>query len=146
MGIIDEVLPLSWPDSKTLWDDRRKLECGPTEEGKALTKAAIECMNELFAFTLMPGLPATGIRHYLGNETAELLGVPKADWTRIVFEMMSRTDWMYGVALNRVPVLAPIASVLGHRIWRGFELYGRGGDRPQFRVTDELKEAWGMKT
>ena len=91
-----------------------------------MTKAAIDCMQELFGFTHLPGLPATGIRHYLGNETADLLGVPKSDWTRVIFELMQRTDWLYDLALVRIPGTGPIASVLGRRVWRGFELYGRG--------------------
>jgi hypothetical protein len=146
IGILPELLPLSWPDSETLWDQRRHLEYGPTPEGKELTLAAVACMQELFAFTRMPGLPASGIRHYLGNETADLLGVPKADWTRILFELVERTDHLYEFALFRLPGTGPLASILGRRIWRGFELYGRDGERPSFEVTDELKDAWGMGT
>ena len=144
LGIRADLLPLSFHDSKALWDLRRKREYGPTPEGKALTAAAIECMQELFAFMRLPGLPASGIRHYLGNETADMLGVPKADWTRVFFELMHRTDRFYELALIRLPGTAPIASTLGRRIWRGFELYGRGGDRSAFQVTDELRQAWGL--
>jgi hypothetical protein len=146
IGIRSDLLPLSWSDSRKLWDQRRRTEYGPTLEGKELTAAAIECMQELFGFTQLPGMPATGIRHYLGNETADLLGVPKSDWTRVIFELMQRTDRLYEFALIRLPGTGPIASLLGRRIWRGFELYGRDGERPAFQVTDELKESWGMKT
>jgi hypothetical protein len=60
---------------------------------------------------------------------------------------MYRTDQLYEVALVRLPGTGPIASLLGRRIWQGFELYGRGdGKRPAFQVTDELKDAWGMKS
>jgi hypothetical protein len=144
IGILGDLLPLSWEDSAALWDQRRRSEYGPTPEGRELTAAAVQCMQELFGFTHLPGLPATGVRHYLGNETADTLGVPKADWTRVIFEVMQRTDFLYEFAVVRLPGTGPIASMLGRRIWRGFELYGRGGDRPAFQVTDELKEAWGM--
>ena len=126
IGIQSDLLPLSWADSQELWDHRRRTEYGPTPEGRELTKAAIACMQELFGFTQLPGLPATGIRHYLGNETADMLGVPKADWTRVIFELMYRTDQLYEFALVRLPGTGPIASLLGRRIWQGFELYGRG--------------------
>jgi hypothetical protein len=145
IGILGDLLPLSWEDSQTLWDEGRRREYGPTPEGRELTRAAIDCMKELFAFTHLPGLPATGIRHYLGNETADILGVPKADWTRVIFELMHRTDRLYEFALVRLPGTGPIASLLGRRVWQGFEMYGRDGQRPAFQVTDELKEAWGMK-
>ena len=95
----------------------------------------------------MPGLPATGIRHYLGNETADMLGVPKADWTRVIFEIMQRTDQLYRVrpgssARDRAHRLAPGPAYLaGLRALRA-----GGGKRPAFQVTDELKDAWGMKS
>lgn len=57
---------------------------------------------------------------------------------------MSRTDVFYELALIRVPGTAPLASILGRRIWRGFEMYGRSGERPDFEVTDELRAAWGL--
>jgi ER-bound oxygenase mpaB/B'/Rubber oxygenase, catalytic domain len=144
LGIREDLLPLGWEDSEALWEKGKRREYGPTPEGRELTRAAIDCMRELFAFSHLPGLPATGIRHYLGDETADMLGVPKSDWTRVIFEVMSRTDWLYDFALIRLPYTGPIASALGRRVWRGFELYGRDGERPAFQVTDELKEAWGM--
>lgn len=146
LGIRDDLLPLSWEDSQRLWDERRRREYGPTPEGKELTLAAIDCMRELFSFSHLPGLPATGIRHYLGNETADLLGVPSADWTRLLFDLMGLTDFLYGLALFHIPGTGPVASMLGRRVWQGFEQYGRDGDRPSFEVTDELKAAWGMGT
>ena len=145
IGVLGDLLPLGWEDSKTLWEEGQRREYGPTPEGRELTLAAIDCMQELFALSHLPGLPAAGIRHYLGNETADMLGVPKADWTRVIFELMNRTDWLYDFAVVRVPGMGPIASALGRRVWHGFERYGRDGERPAFQVTDELKQAWGMK-
>lgn len=144
IGILDQLLPLSWEDSRTLWDQRRGDEYAPTPDGKELTAAAIECMRELFDLAVMPGLPASGIRFYLGDETADLLGVPPADWTRGVFELMRRSDWVYAIGLDHLPGMGPLSARLGRRIWRGFERYGRGGQRPGFEVTDELRAAWGL--
>ncbi|HXW38232.1 MAG TPA: oxygenase MpaB family protein, partial [Acidimicrobiales bacterium] len=145
IGILDELLPLSWDDSRTLWDQRRAgPEYAPTAEGKELTAAAIECMRELFGLSWVPGLPASGIRFYLGDRTADLLGVPRSDWTRMVFELMRRTDWVYGYGLDRLPGMGPLSARLGRRIWEGFERYGRDGLRPSFEVTDELKASWAM--
>ncbi len=144
IGILDELLPLSLEDSETLWERGKRKEYGPTDEGREMTAAAIECMQELFGFSHLPGLPATGIRFYLGDKTADMLGVPRSDWTRVLFEMMRQTDWLYTYALVRLPGTGPIAAALGRRIWQGFERYGRDGNRPRFEVTDELKAAWGM--
>jgi hypothetical protein len=72
--------------------------------------------------------------------------VPSADWTRLLFDLMGLTDFLYGLALFHIPGTGPVASMLGRRVWQGFEQYGRDGDRPSFEVTDELKAAWGMGT
>jgi hypothetical protein len=144
MGILDELLPLSWDDSRTLWDERKGDEYAPTPDGKELTAAALECMRELFDLAWMPGLPASGIRFFLGDETADLLGVPRADWTRGIFEIMRRSDWVYDFGLDHLPGMDSLSARLGRRIWQGFERYGRDGQRPGFEVTDELKAAWGM--
>lgn len=143
IGICEEVLPLSWDDSRDLWNRRRGAEYGPTAEGQLLTAAAIECMRELFDLNFAPGMPASGIRFYLGDQTADLLGVPRADWTRVLFELMRRTDWLYDRALVRLPGTAPLAATLGRRVWEGFERHGRDGSRPAFEVTDEFRAAWG---
>jgi hypothetical protein len=146
MGILDDLLPLSWADAKSLWDDRRRREYGPTPEGHELTAAAISAMQELFSFTHLPGLPAAGIRHYLGDEAADLLGVPKADWTRVFFDLMYWADSMYDLSVIHLPGTAPLASLFGRMVWREFERYDRQGGRPDFRVSSELREAWGMQT
>ncbi len=144
IGIVDELLPLSWDDARTLWDERRAKEYGPTPEGKALTAAAIDAMHELFGLPGLGGVPATGIRHYLGDTDARGLGVPDADWTKVLFEAMRLGDPLYRKFLRHLPLTDALATRMGRQIWRGFEAYGRGSDRPDFAVSTELKRAWGM--
>jgi len=144
IGIRNDLLPLSLADSQSLWDVRRKKEYGPTDVGKELTAAAISCMQELFSFTHLPGLPASGIRHYLGDDTADILGVPPADWTRSFFSFLARTDRSLGRTLAQTPAVRSMTAALGRRMWKAFEAYGRQGERPSFEVTDELRQAWGL--
>jgi hypothetical protein len=144
MGISDDLLPLSWEDSRTLWDQRRQREQGPSTEGKALTAAAIGCMQVMLASGRLAGLPASGIRHYLGDATAEWLAVPPSNWTKSLFQMMRVVDRAYDMSLVRLPVISPFAAVLGRQIWRGFEAHERQGDRPNFEVPQELARAWGL--
>ncbi|HWF15156.1 MAG TPA: oxygenase MpaB family protein [Acidimicrobiales bacterium] len=144
MGISDDLLPLSWGDSRILWDQRRQREQGPSTEGKALTAAAIGCMQGMLASNRLAGLPASGIRHYLGDATAEWLAVPPSNWTKTLFQVMRVVDRAYDVSLVRLPVMSPFAAILGRQIWRGFEAHERQGDRPNFEVPQELARAWGL--
>src|SRR5271166_1392436 len=73
------------------------------------------------------GLPASGIRHYLGDQTAQLLGVPKADWTRWFFTFVEVSDSLFDRTWARLPGVPNLSAVLGLRMLRGFELTERGG-------------------
>jgi hypothetical protein len=146
IGIRPGLLPLDWVDAKALWDRICVLEYAPSDAGRELTAAAISCMQQLIESRRLRGLPATGIRHYLGDETADLLGVPPADWTRAFFTFVQESDSVVGRLLALVPGTHSITAALGRRMLRGFELFERDGDRPGFQITDELKQAWGMAT
>jgi len=144
LGIRNGLLPLDWADSKLVWERLKKLEYAPSDAGRELTSAALACIQDLIGTKRFRGLPATGIRHYLGDETADLLGVPAADWTRVFFKFVQGTDTFYDRAAALVPGRHRLTAEVGRRMLRGFELCERGGYRPAFEITDELKQAWGM--
>lgn len=144
IGIRDDVLPLDLEDSRALWEIIKKRNYAPSEAGRELTGAAISCINDLVRVPFLRGLPATGIRHYLGDQTADLLGVPGADWTRLFFLFVNVTDWVFEHTIQFLPARRILTAMLGRRMLEGFEVCERGGDRPSFAIPDELKQAWGM--
>lgn len=143
IGIHESLLPLDLPDSIAVWDRICRLEYAPSPDGRELTASAIECLQQWLVGPFR-GLPAAGIRHYLGNETADLLGVPAADWTRVFFVFMQHSDSLLGQAMSRVPGMGLAGSTLGRLLLEGFLKAERHGDRPQFEISDELRQAWGM--
>ena len=144
MGIRSDLLPLDWADSQEVWNRIKAREYDASPAGRELTAAAIECIQDLIRFSPFAGLPASGIRHYLGDETAELLGVPKANWTRHFFTFVQVTDTLFDQTVGRLPGIPKLSAALGLRMLRGFELTQRDGDRPGFQITDELRSAWGI--
>ena len=144
LGIRSDLLPLDWADSEAIWGHIKARAYAESDAGRELTAAAIECMRDLIRIGPLGGLPASGIRHYLGDQTAQLLGVPKADWTRWFFTFVEVSDTLFDRTLARLPGVPNLSAVLGLRMLRGFELTERGGDRSNFQVTDELRAAWGM--
>ena len=90
------------------------------------------------------GLPAAGIRHFLGDQTADLLGVPKANWTRWFFTFVQVSDTLFDQTWGRLPGVPNLSAALGLRMLGGFELTERDGDRSSFQIADELRAAWGM--
>ncbi len=144
LGIRSDLLPLDWTDSQAIWGHIKTRAYGESAAGRELTAAAIECMQDLIRLSPLGGLPASGIRHFLGDETAELLGVPKADWTRWFFTFVEVTDTLFDRTWARLPGVPNLSAALGLRMLGGFERTERDGDRASFQISDELREAWGM--
>jgi hypothetical protein len=144
MGIRADLLPLDWADSQAVWSHIKRRAYAQSDAGRELTAAAIECMQDLIRFGPLGGLPASGIRHFLGDETAQLLGVPKADWTRWFFTFVQVSDTVFDQTWGRLPGVPNLSALLGLRMLRGFERTERDGDRASFQIADEFREAWGL--
>ena len=76
-------------------------------------------MRDLIRIGPLGGLPASGIRHYLGDQTAQLLGVPKADWTRWFFTFVEVSDALFDRTWARLPGVPNLSALLGLRMLRG---------------------------
>ena len=144
LGIRSDLLPLDWADSEAIWGHIKARAYAESDAGRELTAAAIECMRDLIRIGPLGGLPASGIRHFLGDETAQLLGVPKADWTRWFFTFVQVSDTLFDQTWGRLPGVPNLSAALGLRMLRGFEHTERDGDRASFQIADELRDAWGM--
>ena len=88
MGIRDDLLPLDFADSQTVWNSIKHLEYAPCDEGAQLTVAAVEVMQKLIPGRFGDGIPIAGIRYLLGKDTAALLGVGRPNWTYALFAPM----------------------------------------------------------
>ena len=145
VGIDANLLPLGWDDAQKVWQIIQQREYAPSEAGRELTAAAVECMQELLGSRLLQNIPAAGIRHYLGEETADLLGVPPARLTGRMFFGLSRLS---AGTVNRtflhLPGARTLTAWLGLRMLRSFEEFERDGNRPRFEISGELKQAWGI--
>ena len=141
MGIRDDLLPLDRTDAATVFVRIQRRNYARSDAGRELTAAAIEVMQELLALRVLRGVPAAGIREYLGSDVADLLGVPRAHVTRAVF-LLPRwfNRWSYKVQKDSRLARA-VTERLGCRLFRGFLAYERDGEaRPSFEVTDALKK------
>jgi hypothetical protein len=144
LGIRSDLLPLDWADSEATWEHIKARAYAQSDAGRELTASAIECMQDLIRIGPLGGLPAAGIRHFLGDQTADLLGVPKANWTRWFFTFVQVSDTLFDQTWGRLPGVPNLSAALGLRMLGGFERTERDGDRSSFQIADELRAAWGM--
>ena len=97
MGIRDDLLPLDFADSQTVWNSIKRTQYKWCPEGDALTKAAIVVMQKLLPGRLTDGLPAAGIRYLLDANTAKTLGLARPNWTYGLFAPMH----VFGAVMDR---------------------------------------------
>jgi hypothetical protein len=137
MGIRDDVLPIDLATSRFVWNRIKEREYAPSAQGRDLTQAAILVMPT----RVFDGFPATGIRALIGNDTADLLAVPRANWTRTLLwpgRAMSRA----AATVNRdVRAGRHVSRWMGRVVFTKFlELEGgRQGLRQAFELDDALR-------
>lgn len=141
MGIRDDLLPLDRHDAQEVFRRIQRRAYATSPSGVELTSAAIDVMQDLLRLRLLRGVPAAGIREYLGDEIADLLAVPRARLSRLVFVP---DRWLNQLAsrMQRDSLVArKLSEALGRRFFRGFLAYERhGSHRPQFELSDALAE------
>ena len=121
----------------------RRRQFGSSEAGQALTKALLDQGTRL-APPGLRGLPATTLRYYVGNATADLLAVPKADWTRVLFEPLADVTRRLSVEHLHHRVLQALSTRIGFGMLSLAVRAERYGGRPAFQVPTSLAARWNL--
>ena len=148
MGIRDDILPIDHATSVAVWRRIQEREYAPSEQGVELTRAALDVMRELMPGRLLDGFPATGIRMLVGDEVADMLAVPQANWTR-AFLVPARTMSAVAVKLNRdVRAGRHTSRWLGRFVFAKFLSLEapRQGYRQAFELDEALRRRIAMRT
>ena len=82
LGVKEELLPVNLREAYHLDRLIAKRNFRPSEAGRTLTKALLDSLAENTPVSLPKNLPANQMRLLLGDELANLLALPAADWTR----------------------------------------------------------------
>src|SRR5271156_10120 len=126
LGVRDELLVSDVADAAALVDsiERRQFKASP--EGQELTGALVNLLDELTPIHRLDETIPPLIRHLIGEETADLLRVPKSD----LADDLGR--------------LARIARPFGHDLLDALFKLERGGERPPFDIPDHLARDWDL--
>lgn len=138
LGVKDELIPETVEDARRLTRKIQSRQIHPSPEGRELTAALLDMYRELIPGEVFDGLAATMMRHFLPTDVADGLGVPKADFTRWIFDATQE-------ALELALTEGAVRSLL-----RRFNLcfiqamldQERGGTRPPFAIPDHLADGW----
>ncbi|HEY2213721.1 MAG TPA: oxygenase MpaB family protein, partial [Acidimicrobiales bacterium] len=89
LGVHHDQLPLTRTDTKTLMAAVRRRQFGASAAGVTLMDALLNEGRKLTPPGLR-GLPASTVRFFVGDTTADYLSVPPSDWTRVFFGPLKR--------------------------------------------------------
>jgi hypothetical protein len=143
LGIRDDLLPLTRSQTSVLMPIVRQRQFGPSESGAKLMAALLEQGTRL-APPGLRGLPAATVRYYVGDATADILQVPKADWTRNLFGPLA--DLSRKVSLEKLhrQLLQGVSQKIGFGMLSLAVRAERYGDRAPFQVPTSLATRWNI--
>ena len=143
LGIRDDLLPLTRSQTSVLMPIVRRRQFAPSQPGPILMAALLEQGTRL-APPGLRGLPAATVRYYIGDATADLLEVPKADWTKNLFGPLAELSRRVSLEKVHRRLLQAVSEKIGFGMLSLAVKAERGGDRPAFQVPTSLAARWNI--
>ncbi|HWP44399.1 MAG TPA: oxygenase MpaB family protein, partial [Blastocatellia bacterium] len=145
MGLRAEVLPEDLDDAHELMQAISRRQFAPSEAGREMAVALIEMLEEQVPGTLFKGMPATMIRHLIGDETSDMIDIPRTDWTsKLIGPSAAIFNLIEGVE-SRSSALEKAGDHFTHAFLEGIAWFDRGGRRASFSIPTKLRQKWGIR-
>jgi uncharacterized protein (DUF2236 family) len=146
MGIDERLLPGTPEEGERFQHVLERRLYGASPEGQVLTRALLQLMEHVLPGNLFDAMPATLMRHLLGDSTAELLAVPEPGWTRLMVGPLRMLGWVSDEMVDlQGPRAAKLVGMFGRRLVEGLFWVNRGPERVPFRLPTGLRSAWNVR-
>jgi ER-bound oxygenase mpaB/B'/Rubber oxygenase, catalytic domain len=143
LGVRPDLLPLTRAQTAVLMPLVRRRQLATSQAGRELTEALLDQGRHL-APPGLRGLPATTLRFHVGDETADLLGVPPADWTRLLFRPLADLSRRLSMERLHRRALTRFSDRIGFGMLELAVRAERYGGRPAFQVPTSLASRWNI--
>ena len=151
LGVRDELLVSDVADAAALVESTERRQFRASPEGQELTGALVDLLDELTPLHRLDETIPPLIRHLIGEETADLLRVPKSDLADDLGRLARIANGFYVHVLGRVErdlpryqLMSRIARPFGHDLLDALFKLERGGERPPFDIPDHLARDWDL--
>jgi hypothetical protein len=144
MGIDEALLPMGVDEARASFDAIRRRQYASSPEGRVLAEALVSLFTEMVPGHLLDGMVPTGIRHYLGDDVGDMLGVPPSNWTRRLFPLVAGEEAAHAV-LEHAQDSGRMATWLGKLLWEAVLAVEGRGERAPFDMPDHLADRWGVR-
>ncbi len=143
LGIRPDLLPLTRAQTSVLMPIVRRRQFGASDPGHAMTAALLAQGTRLTPPGLR-GLPGATVRYYVGDHTADLIGVPPADWTRFLFAPLADLTRTMSIGWLHKHFLRALSDRVGFGMLSLAVRAERFGGRPAFAVPTGLAARWNL--
>ena len=141
LGIHERMLPDGVEDGAALMEAIRRRHWAASEDGRALAAPLVEMMQGYFPGRALDGIPVAMVRHLAGDHCADLLGLPQADWTRLIIDATAELDRIFDP--DERDRLGRMLSGATGMIMRGIVAAEREGKGAAFRIPTSLQRTRG---
>lgn len=139
LGVAPRLVPSNRRDADALHAMIWRRQQAPSASGVAMTQALLDQAHHHMPRPTWPLIPTT-FRHFLGDDVADMIEIPPANWTRHVFPVMNRVARFFTRGSARHPLHARLSAYMGRHLMNGLLREMRQGDRPDFAIPDHLAE------
>jgi hypothetical protein len=151
LGVRDELLVHDIADATALVDTIRRRQFEASPEGQELTRALLDLMDELTPVHRLDGTIPPLIRHLIGDETADLLLIPKSDLADHLGPLARIANWFFVHVLGQIErdllryqLASRMAAPFGRDLLDTGLKLERAGDRAPFDIPDHLARTWDI--
>jgi hypothetical protein len=135
LGVDEALLPLERNEMERLQREIRRSNEGASDAGRTMTEALLKLVQSYAKVPGLKGLPITLMRLFIGDRTADFLGVPPTNWTRVLVRTARHMGHNPG---RHHRVLHKTVAWASSKVLRGFVAHERGDDRPTFSIPTHL--------
>jgi hypothetical protein len=128
MGVDEALLPRNAADAEALLLAIQRRHFEPCPEGRQLTRALVEMLQESTRGSPFERLPVSTMRYLLGDQIGDVLILPMRVVNRVASEVQTR-----------LPPLPQLAEPFGCQVIDGRMRMNRGGNRADFRLPTALR-------
>jgi hypothetical protein len=151
LGVQDKMRVQGIDDATALIEAIRRRQFRASPEGREMTAALMELLDEMtpghdFDKTIPPL-----IRHLAGDKIADMLAVPPSSFTDDLGRLTRVANWcwvrIFGRNFRNSPryqLVSDLVRPFGRELMQGLFTLQRGGQRASFDIPDHLARKWEL--
>jgi hypothetical protein len=143
LGIDERLLPWSRAEADELAALLREKLRRPSPAGALLARALLDELEEAMPRGAL-SVPRTVIRHLVGDECADLLGLPAAARWRRLLGPLREIDEVGGVHGPAAMTFRTLSKTVGRAMFSEYIASGTRGERVPFAIPADLARSWRL--